>query len=134
MGEILGIGLTHFPPLTGKDEQMGWILRRILQDPALPEQFRRPESWPEPMRQEYGSDEGKAAAVRHREAHATHFRKAKRLLDEFAPDFVLIWGDDQYENFKEDIIPPFCLMTLPYVLLRVRDQTLGESPRPQLLG
>ena len=22
----------------------------------------------------------------------------------------MIWGDDQYENFKEDIIPPFCLM------------------------
>ena len=33
MGEILGIGLTHFPPLTGKDEQMGWILKR----PARPD-------------------------------------------------------------------------------------------------
>src|ERR671922_312357 len=38
------------------------------------------------------------------------FRKARRLLDDFAPDFVVIWGDDQYENFKEDIIPPFCVM------------------------
>ncbi len=110
MGEILGIGLTHFPPLTGKDEQMGRILQRALQDPSLPEQYRRPEGWPEPMRQEYGADEGKSAAARHREAHATHFRKAKRLLDDFAPDVVMIWGDDQYENFKEDIIPPFCVM------------------------
>jgi hypothetical protein len=31
-------------------------------------------------------------------------------LDEFAPDFVVIWGDDQYENFKEDVIPPFCVL------------------------
>jgi hypothetical protein len=23
---------------------------------------------------------------------------------------VVIWGDDQYENFKEDIIPPFCVL------------------------
>jgi hypothetical protein len=110
MGEILGIGLTHFPPLTGKDEQLGWILKRALQDPTLPEQYRRPEGWPEAMRQEYGTDEGKTAAARHRAAHVVHFRKAKQLLDEFAPDFVVIWGDDQYENFKEDIIPPFCLM------------------------
>ncbi|MGE3304195.1 MAG: extradiol ring-cleavage dioxygenase, partial [Hyphomonadaceae bacterium] len=27
----------------------------------------------------------------------------------FKPDFVLIWGDDQYENFREDIIPPYCV-------------------------
>ncbi len=32
------------------------------------------------------------------------------MLDEFAPDLVVIWGDDQYENFREDIIPPFCLL------------------------
>ena len=110
MGEILGIGLTHFPPLAGKDEQMGRILTRALQDPSLPEQYRRPEGWPPPMRQEYGADEGKSAAARHRDALVTQFRKARRLLDDFAPDVVVIWGDDQYENFKEDIIPPFCLM------------------------
>jgi hypothetical protein len=22
---------------------------------------------------------------------------------------VLIWGDDQYENFKEDVVPPYCI-------------------------
>ena len=40
MGEILGLGMTHFPPLTGRDEDMGWILKRALQDPALPEHYR----------------------------------------------------------------------------------------------
>ena len=30
----------------------------------------------------------------------------------FDPDIVLICGDDQYENFREDIIPAFCVMGL----------------------
>ena len=33
------------------------------------------------------------------------FRAARQALNEFDPDFVLMFGDDQYENFKEDIIP-----------------------------
>ena len=28
----------------------------------------------------------------------------------FEPDFVVIFGDDQYENFRETIIPPFCIL------------------------
>ena len=38
---------------------------------------------------------------------------------------MLIWGDDQYENFKEDVVPPFCvylydqLDCLPYQASRV---------------
>ena len=27
----------------------------------------------------------------------------------FQPDFILIWGDDQYENFREDLVPPYCV-------------------------
>lgn len=110
MGEILGLGVTHFPPLSGPDESMGRILRRILDDPALPAQYREPAGWPQPMREEYGNDEGLGAARRHREALLAGFRNARRVLDEFAPDFVVIWGDDQYENFKEDVIPPYCVL------------------------
>ena len=110
MGEILGLGVTHFPPLSGTDESMGRILKRVLDDPALPEQYRRPEGWPAAMREEYGADQGLSAARRHREALISGFRNARRVLDEFAPDLVVIWGDDQYENFREDIIPPFCLL------------------------
>ncbi|MGH7039446.1 MAG: hypothetical protein ACREE1_15050, partial [Stellaceae bacterium] len=105
MGEILGLGVTHYPPLSGPDAQMGRILKRVLADPALPERYRDPSGWPEPMRREYGNDEGLAAAGRHRAALVNGFRNARRLLDEFAPDLVVIWGDDQYENFREDVIP-----------------------------
>ena len=30
MAEILGLGVTHFPPLSGPDENMGRILQRAL--------------------------------------------------------------------------------------------------------
>ena len=107
MGEILGLGVTHFPPLSGTNADMGRILKRVLDDPALPEKYRRPEGWPTAMQAEYGTDAGAAAAARHRESLLAGFRNARRVLDEFDPDFVVIWGDDQYENFKEDIIPPY---------------------------
>ena len=110
MGQILGLGVTHFPPLSGTDENLGRILTRALDDPAVPERMRDPEGWPAAMREEYGTDAGLTAARHHREALLTGFRNARRVLDEFAPDFVVIWGDDQYENFKEDIIPPFCVL------------------------
>jgi len=110
MGAILGLGVTHVPLLAGRDENMTRIVRRVLADPDLPERYRTAEGWPEAMRQEWGSDEGLEAARRHRKALVTWFARARRVLDDFAPDFVVVWGDDQYENFKEDIIPPFCVL------------------------
>ncbi|MBV9198275.1 MAG: extradiol ring-cleavage dioxygenase, partial [Alphaproteobacteria bacterium] len=110
MGQVLGLGVTHFPPLSGPDENLGRILKRALEDPAIPESMRQPQGWPAAMREEYGADAGLTAARHHREALLTGFRNARRVLDEFAPDLVVIWGDDQYENFKEDIIPPFCVL------------------------
>ena len=109
MGEILGLGVTHYPPLTGRDENMAGILRGILADPGLPAHLREPSGWPEPLRREYGDDGGTAAAAAHRENLVRYFRRARQALDEFRPDAVIVWGDDQYENFKEDIIPPFCV-------------------------
>ena len=43
---------------------------------------------------------------------ADDFRAIRKALDDFDPDLVLIWGDDQYENFREDIIPAFCVFGL----------------------
>jgi hypothetical protein len=91
MGQILGLGVTHFPPLSGTDENLGRILKRALDDPAVPERMRDPSGWPAAMREEYGADAGLTAARHHREALLTGFRNARRVLDEFAPDFVVIW-------------------------------------------
>src|SRR3989442_14272144 len=110
MGEILGLGLTHYPPLCGRDEDMARILKRVIKDPALRERYRPPEGWRAGVGEGYGADEGLGAAGRPREVLTAGFRETRRRLDDFAPDVVLIWGDDQYENFKEDVIPPFCVL------------------------
>ena len=110
MGAILGLGVTHVPLLAGRDADMARILKRVLRDPDLPSQYRRPDAWPEPMQAEWSTDEGVAAARRHRATLVAGFRRARKRLDDFAPDVVLIWGDDQYENFREEIIPPFCVL------------------------
>jgi hypothetical protein len=113
MAEVLAIGISHYPPLIGPDARMAYILKRMLQNPRLPEQFRSPEGWPAPMRTEWGSDDGAASAAIHRQKLVVEFRKVRAALDAFKPDFVLIWGDDQYENFKEDVVPPYCLLAHP---------------------
>jgi hypothetical protein len=109
MGEILGLGLTHYPGLTMQADLAGRV-KSFRKDPLLPQQFRDPATWPEPMRQQWGDDEGKAHAEQHRNELIEGVRWARKELDAFNPDVVLIWGDDQYENFKEDIVPAFSVL------------------------
>ena len=52
---------------------------------------------------------------------ADDFRAIRKALDDFNPDLVLIWGDDQYENFREDIIPR---------VLRVRPGRASSTLKP----
>ncbi|MFT3801989.1 MAG: hypothetical protein QM766_12305 [Burkholderiaceae bacterium] len=113
MAELLTLGITHYPPLTGPDKSMAGILKRMLANPNLPKALRTPDGWPSAMREEWGSDEGAAAAARHRERLRGGLLRVRAALDEFRPDFVLIWGDDQYENFREDVVPPYCVCAYP---------------------
>ena len=110
MGDILGLGMTHYPPLAGRDENMTGIIRWTLQDPDIPAELKLPANWPPQMREEFGTDNGKAAAAIHRTRLVDGLDTVRDALDEFQPDFTVIWGDDQYENFKEDVIPPFCIL------------------------
>jgi hypothetical protein len=64
------------------------------------------------MLEELGADEGAASSAAHRARLIENFRRQRRFRDEFKPDFVVIFGDDQYENFQEDLIPPFCIYGL----------------------
>ena len=109
MAEILALGISHYPPLAGPDGRMSWILKRMLQNPNLPEALRSPAGWPEAMRVEWGNDEGTSSAAHHRAQLVGWLGKTRAALDAFDPDFILMWGDDQYENFREDIVPPYCI-------------------------
>jgi hypothetical protein len=127
VGDILGLGTTHYPPLIGPDRDMANILRTVLQDPGLPARLREPAGWPAPMRREWGDDEGLSAAAAHRATLIAHFRRARRLLDEFRPDVVVIWGDDQYENSTEDVIPAFCVLAYERIEARHRARDAGKN-------
>jgi hypothetical protein len=108
MAEVLCVGVTHYPKLSGLDENMADTLRWTLQDPDIPEERKDPANWPEAMQVEW--NDPIAAAQRHRAALVDGFRNVRRAIDEFAPDVIVIWGDDQYENFREDVIPPVCVL------------------------
>lgn len=126
MAEILGVGLTHYPPLIIPDEEGRIPLRITLaRDERVPPEMKNPSNWPEPMRIEYGEDEGITAAIAHRARLVKSFLTLRDEIEAFNPDFVLIWGDDQYENFKEDIIPPFCVLAYDEIVCK---PFAGEGP------
>ncbi|MFC3711225.1 hypothetical protein ACFOMD_01490 [Sphingoaurantiacus capsulatus] len=88
---------------------MAGILKAMLRNPHLPPELGQPGGWPAAMQAEWSDDEGTKAAAEHRDLLVAEFRKIRAALDDFKPDLVLIWGDDQYENFREDVIPPYCI-------------------------
>jgi hypothetical protein len=110
MGEILGIGLSHYPPLAGVNQDMAHPLRSTLADESIPAIHRISTSWPLDMQAEWGDDEGLSAAPQHRRALVEAFGQVRRAIDDFDPDAIVIIGDDQYENFREDIIPAYALL------------------------
>ncbi|GAB2961517.1 extradiol ring-cleavage dioxygenase [Amycolatopsis acidiphila] len=110
MSQFLGIGMTHYPLLAGTDEHMAGLLRWTLADPGIPDREKDPAHWPATMREEWGDDQGRSAAAGHRAKLLAGLARCREALDEFAPDVVVVWGDDQYENFREEVVPPFCVL------------------------
>jgi hypothetical protein len=109
MAEILGLGVTHYPGLAMQGNLASRV-KNFKNDPLLPDRYRDPSTWPAPMREEWADDEGQTASDRHRAALIDNFRWARAELDAFNPDLVLIWGDDQYEQFRDDGVPAFSVL------------------------
>lgn len=132
MAEILGVGCTHRPLMLRRDEDWTFMMRTALDDPAMPAAQKDPANWPVPLREELGNDWGTSAAGQAREVYRRHFAEARRTLDDFKPDVVIMFGDDQYENFKEDIVPPFAVLAYedrdiqPWQHRRSPDNPWGE--------
>lgn len=112
MGEILGLGCTHYPGLLLPDERLPGGFHHLLTAPNVPAWAKDRANWPDPLLAELGNDAGVSAGRRYGTRMADGFRAVRASLEKFDPDFVLIFGDDQYENFREDIIPAFCVMGL----------------------
>ena len=124
MGEILCAGTTHYPPIIYPDETLADVLRFQVNSNLVPDQLKDPRSWPKPMVEEYGpnGENATASAKEHRSRIIGAYRKLRAEIEAFKPDFLVIWGDDQYENFQEDLVPPFCVYiadtfeTQPFVI------------------
>ena len=52
MGQILGLGITHYPNLAAQ-LNMSWRLPNVLKDPTLPEHLRSPRNWHPTMRSQW---------------------------------------------------------------------------------
>jgi hypothetical protein len=113
MAEIQLLGMTHYPPFAWADLHMSSIAHAILSDPGIPAEARDPASWSEAMRAEWGEDGGRSSAPAHRAALVAGFDRLRDELDAFDPDVIVVWGDDQYENFKEDVVPAFSILAYP---------------------
>jgi len=124
VAEILGLGLSHFGGFMFPDADMASRVRARLADGSLPPALDSVEKWPPPMREEWGDDEGASFAARHRERYFAGLDRVREALDGFAPDAVVIFGDDQYECFREDLIPAYCVfvadefLSKPYLRAR----------------
>ena len=127
MAELLGIGATHYPPGLVPDEYKPWPLARMLKTDRIPPEMKNPANWPPEMQAEWGDDEGITAHKVHRARIFAAFRQIRAELDAFNPDFILLWGDDQYENFREDIIPPFCVLAYDQIDFQPYHR-LGDRP------
>ena len=83
----------------------------------------RPSCWPNSA-----TMTGLSAAQRCGERFGNDFRAIRKILDDFNPDFVLVWGDDQYENFQRGHRPA---VLPPGLRPRFRSAALAQRQRRQ---
>ena len=104
MGEVLGVGCTHYPSLLRGPEAYTSMVRMLMGNPIVSDKMRDPANWPEGARDQWERQEEESFA--HEQRMVAAFRTLRGVIDDFKPDAVVIWGDDQYENFHEDLVPP----------------------------
>ncbi len=127
MSQILGMGLTHYPGLLVPPANWPRMLKRGVEIGRIPADLYADHArWPKEMRDEWGADDGVASAREHERRLVAAFRSLRSSLDAFDPDLILIWGDDQYENFRRDCIPAFCL----YLFDELECRPYGGGRRP----
>lgn len=83
MAEILGLGVSHYPPLSGRDEDMANAHRGRLNDPDIPATAKDPHTWSELAQREWADPV--AAAASHRAAMRTGMSRVRQALDDFDP-------------------------------------------------
>ena len=81
MGEILGLGCTHYPGLLLPHERLPGGFHHLLTAPNVPAWAKDRASWPDPLLAELGNDAGVSAGRRHGTRMADGFRSVRAALD-----------------------------------------------------
>ena len=104
MAEILGLGCSHGPIILTPPEVWSKGRERL---------FARVPNYEPPAQliEELGQDNGLSQDCLDHQEVVKSFRILHDHLHAWSPDVVLIIGDDQTENFKEDNLSPFCIYT-----------------------
>lgn len=129
MGEVLGVGCTHYPGLLRGPKGYTGTVRMLMSNPVVSERMHDPANWPEGARDQWERQEEEALA--HEQRMIAAFSVLRKRIDDFNPDAIIMWGDDQYENFQEDLVPPMvvhCDEEFPDIqpLLRAPSNPWGE--------
>jgi len=110
------------------DDKMSSLHKLMLRNPDLDPALKDPANWSDEAKAEWGNDEGTTAAGTHRLELVKWMDRIRAELDEFNPDLIVMWGDDQYENFREDVIPPYCVNAHEQFTITVpRDNVWNET-------
>ncbi len=104
MAEILGIGCSHGPIILTPPEV--WAKGRERVFARIPD-YQAPAQ----LLEELGQDNGLTQDKLDQKRVVKSFQIMHDKLHEWNPDVLMIIGDDQAENFKQDNLPPFCLYT-----------------------
>ncbi len=104
MAEILGLGCSHGPIILTPPE--AWAKSRERMYSRVPN-YQKPAK----LLEELGDDNGLSQDKADQQRVMDSFKVLHDRLHDFAPDVVMIIGDDHAENFHDDNLPPFCLYT-----------------------
>src|SRR5262249_58922248 len=94
MGDILCVGVTHYPPFSYPDAHMADLLRRNLASGRIPAEYADPQRWPAPMQREWGAGGAgvAAAAAAHRARVMGAYGRGRAALDALRPPPPLTLG------------------------------------------
>jgi len=134
MAEILGLGTTDQPYMRVSDEALSNPLKGALKSERIRQELKNPANWPAAMREQWADDDGAKAGAAARTRQVEQFRKLSAALDDFRPDFVLIWSKDGRESLKDYAIPQFWIQAhekvdyKPFTSLGRKENVFGEDP------
>ena len=135
MGEILGLTLADKPNLRMKPHWIAGALKgNIAQGWKDKPHLKDPKNWPEPMRRDWGDDQGTTTAIAFQQRQIEQFRKLRAALDDFKPDFMVVLYRDVGETFESYARPLFWVHAHEQVQLQLfqifgrRDNYFDEDP------